>query len=82
MNGKQLKTLLAERRAGFNDQLVSINDELAALGARARELERILLLIMGQKNEDDFLLRSLGNGHEDTTNNKGGTPNGNDSFNP
>lgn len=51
-----LKPALETRVAQFNAQLVSINDELAALHARAHELDRVLLLIMGQKNEAEFWL--------------------------
>lgn len=52
-----MKSTLETRIAQFNTQLVSINDELAALHSRMRELDRVLLLIMGQKNEAEFWLR-------------------------
>jgi hypothetical protein len=54
-----MKSTLETRLASFNAQLVSINDELAALHTRIRELDRVLLLIMGQKNEAEFWLKQL-----------------------
>lgn len=74
MNCNDLRLLLEQRRAAFDAQLVAINDELAALGARARELEKVLLQTMGQKNEAVFLLDSIKNSARPETGGMGGNP--------
>jgi len=56
MTRRAAQTLLRDRCALFNRRLVDINDELAALAARSRDLERALLQTMGQKLEAEFLL--------------------------
>jgi hypothetical protein len=59
MTRRAAQTLLRDRCALFNRRLVDINDELAALAARSRDLERALLQTMGQKLEAEFLLTQL-----------------------
>jgi hypothetical protein len=64
MNIDELRDALTERCSGFNEQLIAINDELAALNARSRELENVLLQTMGRKKEAAFLLQSIENSRE------------------
>lgn len=59
MTCRGMQALLGERCDQFNRRLVDINDELAALAARSRELERALIQTMGQKIEAEFLLKQL-----------------------
>ena len=56
MTGREMIPFLRKRVCEFNGQMVAVNNELLALNTRIRELEKTLLLIMGQKNEAEFLL--------------------------